>query len=106
MIVEKDEIKMLKNDEMLKVKKKEGKKVFTNEERNIIINSKYNLLNKDNKNLYERGGLFMKETKDVILSEIMKQLDWKGKIVGRLFPETLIKVYNISRIKTINKIIR
>lgn len=99
MFVEEDEIKMSKRNEMLKLKKK----VFTKDEGNIIINSKYNLLNKDNKNLYERGGLFMKETKDVILSEIMKQLDWKGKIVGKLFPKTLIKVYNISRIETINK---
>jgi len=88
-----------------KFKNKE-ERLFTGEGKNIIINSKYNLLNKDNKNLYERGGLFMKETNDVILSEIMKKLDWKGKIVGIIFPKTLIKIYNISRIETINKIIK
>lgn len=82
------------------------KKAFTNDDRNIIISRKYNLLNEDYKKSYEREGLFMKETNDIILDELMKQLDWKGKIVGRLFPKTLIKVYNISRIETINKIIK
>ena len=106
MFVEEDEIKILKNNEMLKLKEKESKKVFTNEERNNIINEDCNPLSKDYKKIYERGGLFMKETNDVILSKIMKQLDWKGKIVGRLFPKTLIKVYNNSRINTLNDFLK
>lgn len=75
------------------VVEKNHKKRFTNDEKNNIISLKYNLLNKDDKDLYERGGLFMKETNDVILSELMEQLDWKGKIVGKLFPQILIKSY-------------
>ena len=43
-------------------------KIFTKEIKNNIINQKYNPLNKD-ESFYERDGLFMKETKDVLLNE-------------------------------------
>lgn len=70
------------------------KKVFTNEGRNIIINSKYNLFNKDNKNLYERGGLFMKETNDVILSKIKNESN-VDKIVLNCY-YNICKYYNVK----------
>jgi len=66
MVVEDDEIKMLK----LK------KKVFTNEGRNNIIKQEYNPLAVIYKN-YERGGLFMKETKEGLLNKLAKTLSKK-----------------------------
>mgnify|MGYP001137614340 CR=1 FL=1 len=44
--------------------------------------------------------------KDVVLNEIIKELNWKEKIIVKIFARTIIKVYDIHRIKMINKILR
>lgn len=31
--------------------------------------------------------------KDVVLKEIRKELNWKGKIISYFFPKTIIKIY-------------
>lgn len=41
----------------------------------------------------------------MIEDEIIKELNWKEKIIFKLFTKTFTKVYNIVRIKTINKIL-
>lgn len=64
-------------------------KVFTKEIKNNIINEKYNPLNKD-ESFYEREGLFMKKTKDVVLDEIMEELNFIERI---FFKNKFIKVY-------------
>lgn len=48
-----------------------NEKVFTKEMKNNIINEKYNPLN------YEREGLFMKGTEDIVLDEVVKELSKK-----------------------------
>ena len=44
--------------------------------------------------------------KDVVLKEIMKELDWKEKIIVRVFTKTFTKAYNVCRINIINKMIK
>ena len=68
------------------------KKTFTNDERNIIIKENYNPLIVNCKSIYKRGGLFMKK-EETILDSIMEVLDWKGKLIVKLFLKTFIKVY-------------
>lgn len=46
------------------------------------------------------------EIKDVVKNEVMKELNWKERIVVRAFNKTFNKVYNISRINTINAFLR
>lgn len=78
---------------------KNEKKLFTNEESNNIIRKKYNPL----KSNYEREGLFMKETKDVILEEIGEKLNF----IERIFlKKKYIRIYNKARITTINKLLK
>lgn len=43
--------------------------------------------------------------KDVVLNEVIKELNWKERIVVRVFRKTFVKVANMTRIKIINKII-
>ena len=49
------------------------------------------------------GGYVMK---DVVVDEIVKGLNWKEKIVMYVFTKTIIKVYNIARIRTINELLK
>lgn len=63
--------------------------LFTKDEKNNIINQKYNLLNKDDM-FYEREGLFMRETKDVVLDEVEEELNFIERI---FFRKKFIKVY-------------
>lgn len=44
--------------------------------------------------------------KDVILDEVKKELNWKERVVVIIFEKTFIKVYNISRIRTVNSLIK
>lgn len=44
--------------------------------------------------------------KDVVEKEVMKELNWKERIVVRIFTNTFNKVYNIGRIKSINGILK
>ena len=42
---------------------------------------------------------------NVVENEIMKELNWKERIVVKLFAKTFEKVYNKCRIKIVNSII-
>lgn len=37
---------------------------------------------------------------------VLKELNWKEKIVVKLFTKTFKKVYNITRINIVNKLIK
>lgn len=79
------------------------KNVFTKKESNDIIKKDYNPL-KVNKKIYERGsGLFMENE---VLEEITKGLNWKERIVVHINKKTFIKVFNKTRVETINKLIK
>ena len=39
-------------------------------------------------------------------NEIIKELNWKEKIIVKLFTKTFIKVYNVTRINIINKFMK
>lgn len=43
---------------------------------------------------------------DVVENEIKKGLNWREKIVVRIFVKTFIKVYNTTRIKIVNSILK
>ena len=82
---------------------KESRKVFTNKKSNNIIKTIYNPLNKDYKSFYEREGLFMKETKEVILEDIFNELNF----IERIFlKKKLIKVYNKIRVNIVNAMLK
>lgn len=34
--------------------------------------------------------------KDVVLEEIKKELDWKGKVILYIFPKIFIKIYKLG----------
>lgn len=78
------------------------KKVFTKEIKNNIISKKYNPLNKD-EGFYEREGLFMKETKDVVLDEVLEELNFIERV---FFKKKFIKVYNKVRINIVNAMLK
>lgn len=40
--------------------------------------------------------------KDVVLNEIMKELNWKERIIVVIFKRTFIKVSNIVRVNAVN----
>ncbi len=42
---------------------------------------------------------------DVVENEIIKELNWKERIIVKLFAKTFEKVYNKCRIKIVNSII-
>ena len=42
---------------------------------------------------------------NVVEDEVMKELNWKEKIIVKVFVKTFTKVYNVTRIKIINSII-
>jgi hypothetical protein len=42
----------------------------------------------------------------IVVNEIKIKLNWKEKIVVRIFTKTIIKVYNIARITTVNQLIK
>jgi len=44
--------------------------------------------------------------KELVLKEISKELNWKEKIILKIFTKTIIKVYNITRINTLNRILK
>lgn len=80
---------------MRKGNKENIKKEFTIRERKDIINEEHNLLNKD-ENFYEREGLYVMKTKDVVLNEIIKELNYVEKIIVRIFSKTFVKVYKMG----------
>lgn len=44
--------------------------------------------------------------KDVVLNEVKRELNWKERIVIKLFTRTFNKIYNIARINIVNEIIK
>ncbi len=42
---------------------------------------------------------------DVVENEIMEELNWKERIIVKLFAKTFEKVYNKCRIKIVNSIL-
>lgn len=60
------------------------RKLFTKSQENNIINKKYSLLSK----FYEREGLFMRETKDIV--DIVESLNFVERV---LFEKKFIEVY-------------
>ncbi len=46
------------------------------------------------------------KVRDVVENEVMRELNWKEKIIVKVFSNTFNKVYNISRINTINAFLR
>ena len=74
---------------------KSRRKIFTKNYEKDIIQLKYNLLNK-NYEFYEREEFVMKETEDIVLSEIFKGLNKTEKIKVRLFSKIFIKVYKLG----------
>ena len=91
---------------MKDVAKKLSKKLFTREDKNIIINEKYNPLKVNFKLIYEREGLCVNKTKDVLLNEITKELNLKEIIILKIFKKTFYKVANLTRITVVNNLIR
>ena len=43
---------------------------------------------------------------DVVVNELKNGLNWKEKIVMYVFTKTIVKVYNMARIKTFNELIK
>lgn len=44
--------------------------------------------------------------KYVVLDEIKKELSWKERIIVKIFTRTFSKIYNITRIKLVNIIMK
>lgn len=86
---------------MIKLKKI-NQKLFTKIESKDTIKEDYNPLSKDY-NFYERGGLHMDKK---ILQEIKKGLNFKERIIVHINKKTFIKVFNNTRIDTINKLFK
>lgn len=78
------------------------KKAFTEKGKNNIIINKHSPLNKDYR-LFEREGLYVNETKDILLDELLEELN----IIERIFfKRKFIKLYNKARIKIVNTMLK
>ena len=84
---------------------KNKREVFTKNEKKGIIKLQYNLFIANNKNL-QRKGFFMKEAKEIVVNELTEELNWKEKLIVKVFNKTFNKVVNLVRINTVNKMIR
>jgi len=82
--------------------KKESKKIFTNDKCNNIMSKDYNPLNKEQQSKYEREGLVMKETRDIVLDEIMKELNSEERQFVEMYPNECIKLYKKGMIDCFN----
>ena len=80
---------------------KRFEKVFTSDLRKGIIEEKYNPLNKDN-SFYKGEGLFMRETKDIALKKLMEGLNWREKIIVKIYKKTCKKVYRKAMVDCFN----
>lgn len=80
-----------------------NQKLFTKKGENGKIKKDYNPL-KVNYKIYRRGsGLYMDKE---ILKEIKRGLNFKDRITVHINKKTFIKVFNKTRIDTINKLIK
>nr|DAO80836.1 MAG TPA: hypothetical protein [Caudoviricetes sp.] len=48
----------------------------------------------------------MKETKEITLNGVTKELNWKEKIIIRIFKKTFNKVSNLVRVNIVNQMIK
>lgn len=86
--------------EILKIKKK----VFTKEKSRDTIKEKYSPLKVNYRLIYKRrDGLHMNKE---ILKEIKKDLNFKERIIVHINKKTFLKVFNKTRIDTINKLMK
>jgi hypothetical protein len=85
---------------------KNGCKVFTKNNEKGIIRKKYNFFTANNKKYLQRKGLLMKETKEITLNGVTKELNWKEKIIIRIFNKTFNKVSNLVRVNIVNQMIK
>lgn len=85
---------------LLKKFKKCKKKVFTNKKGKDIIN-RYNPFEVNCKICKRREEVYM----NIILKEIEKEFNWRGKLLLRIFPKTFIKVYGMASKKATNNIL-
>ncbi len=44
--------------------------------------------------------------KDVVKNEVIKELNWKEKIIVKIFNKTFNKVANLVRINTVNQMLK
>lgn len=63
----------------------------------LIKLTNFSRLNSCNRCIYEREGLYMEETK-VILEEIGKELNFRERILVKIFRKTFVKVYRLGMI--------
>lgn len=93
---------MKKTKDLLKKQEEIKEKVFTNKKSNNIIEKDYNPLNKDYKGFYEREGLFMKETKDIVLEEMLKGLNLQERVFVEEHSDICKKIYRKGMIDSFN----
>ena len=67
--------------------------------RNVKVVKQYFSTKRDKKRKIRKGYTMEKE----IVREILEKCNWWEKIVVKLFARLFIKVYNIARVKTVNK---
>ena len=68
---------------------------------NFLIFRIVNIYKEVNEVLKRRSGVMNK-----ITDEVIKELNWKEKIIVKIFAKTFNKVHNITRIKIINALIK
>lgn len=85
---------------------KNRRNVFTKNKGKDIIEKKYNFFTANNKEYLQRKGLLMKETKEITLNGVTKELNWKEKIIIRIFKKTFYKVSNLVRVNIVNQMIK
>ena len=52
--------------------------------------------------IVETEKLFIKETKNIILYELAEKLNWKDKIIFKIFPNTCIKLFRNGMVQCFN----
>lgn len=85
----------------MKFVEENNEKMFTKNSGKDIIQSKHNLLNKNN-NFYEREGLSMRKTEDIVLNKVLNGLSLKERILVKIFSKTFSKVYRKGMIECFN----
>jgi len=96
----------MKNVVLISTKKfkKVSKKLFTKKGENGKIKKEYSPLKVNYRLIYKRrDGLYMDKE---ILKEIKRGLNFKDRITVHINKKTFIKVFNKTRIDTINKLIK
>ncbi len=79
------------------------KKVFTKKKIKDTIKKKYNPFEVNYKIYKRRDGLYMNKE---VLKEIKKDLNFKERVIVHINKNTFFKVFNKTRIDTINKFIK